>query len=208
MSTSQGKTNIFENENLPFPIPINLLSGLSDKIIMLFSKCCFYRNQFNSNLEMMMDIGNDVSPNTIWLSPSYYLPINFFNSTKPITEISFPNNNSIQINRTMTFYHDIIIMFKLGLNSNGDHFQNNRELRCRLVDENGIQFDSSLFGYAQPSSENHFEINFAGSIDHNAGDKIIIQLTLAQDNVHNNQSPTLLTIFSITWNILALKVTN
>lgn len=207
MSISQNSLDIFENEDLPFPVPISILQNLSDKVIMLFTKCCFYRNQFNLNLEMMLDQGTDISPGLIWLSPSYYLPSGFFNSTKPISEVSFPNNNSVQINRTMTFYHDITVMFKLTLNSDADNYQNFRELRCRLVMADGLtQYDSSLFGYAQPATGSHFEVNFAGSINHNAGDKIQLQFTLAQDNTHSNQSATLLTIFNLSWNIIGLKV--
>lgn len=209
MSTSQGKTNIYKNEELPFPVPISLINNLSDAVILLFTRCAFYRNQFNSNLELSMPIGPDISPGQIWLSPTTFLPINFFNSTKPITEISFPNANSVQFNQTMQYYHDITVMFKLSLNSNGDHFQNHRELRCRLVGADGItQYDNSMFFYGQPSSEEHFEIHLSGAIQHYAGDIAKLQFSISQDNVHNNQSDTLLTIFNINWSILALKVTS
>lgn len=207
MSTSIDTTNIYLNEDLPFAVPINLLANLNKNVILLFTKGAFYRSQYNTNLELIMPLGIDISPNTIWLSNSMFLPVNFFNSTKPILEISFPNNNCVQFNRTMQYYHDITIQFKLTKNLNSDNYQNYRELRCRLVQNDGItQYDQSIFGYGQSGSGEHFEINLRGDIQHFAGDIAKLQFTIAQDNRYNDQSDTILTIFSITWNIMGLKI--
>jgi hypothetical protein len=195
-------------DELPFPIPFSFLSNLSNNVVMLYSSARFYRTAFNQNIKITAPIGNNYVP-THWFSADTFIPINSFNSTKPITEISFPNNNSVQINYTMKFYHDIQIDFKLSKNLAGDGFQNMRKIQVLLVRADGTSvYDPSMIGYRQPGPNNRDILRVTGEINQTATDILKLRFNVVQDNGYNDQSDTYIEIYSIDWNMSGLKVIN
>lgn len=194
----------FSNESLPEPDFFDF-STITSEAVMLYSSAHFYRTQNNTNIQLNFDLGPDIAPGTIWLSPNIYLPDNIFNLTKPIDEISYPNLKDVLILKDMTFLHDILIQYKM-TKSDGTNFINQRELRCTLVREDGTTvYDSGLFANQQPDTGAHDNIFLKGHILHNIADKVRLKFNIVQDNKHGGQTDSKITIFRITWNILGLK---
>jgi hypothetical protein len=192
-------------EQLPESLPITFLTNLSNNVVMLYSNCKFYRTAFNTNIALNMPIGNNIIP-TQWFSQDVLLPSGTFNSTKPITEISFPNNNSVQINYAMKFYHHIEIYYKLSKNLAQDGYQNMRKIQVLLVRADGVTVYDNIISYRQPGPNNRDVLQLSGEIDQNAGDILKLRFNVIQDNQHADQSDTYLTIYSVTWNLSGLKV--
>jgi hypothetical protein len=122
--------------------------------------------------------------------------------------VSFPNNNSVQINYAMKFYHDIQIDYKLSKNIANDGYQNFRKIQCLLVNSSNEPYDDSMVSYRQPGPNNRDILHIEGVLDHTAGDIARLRFNLVQDNGFSDQSDTQLTIYSITWNMSGLKVIN
>ncbi len=192
-------------EELPFPVPFSFLSNLSQNVMMLYTSAKFFRTIFNDNCEVAIPIGNNYAP-TLWYSFDTYLPASIFNSTKPISEVSFPSQNAVQINDDLKFYHDIQIDFELSKNSSRDGYQNTRKIQCLPVRYDGSPYDDSMVGYKQPGPNFRDTLSMQGEINHVAGDVVRLKFNLMQDNGFADQSDTLMTIYRITWNMCALKI--
>ena len=202
---TSNKTDYIENP--VFPIPYSFLQNLSNNVVMLYTSAKFYRTAFNSNILLNMPIGNNFTP-TQYYSQDTFIPINTFNSTKPITEISYPNKNNVLINYTGKYYHDVEIDYKLSKNSAGDGYQNMRKIQVLMVRDDGITTYEDMISYKQPGSNNRDLLHIAGKIDQIAGDVVELRFNLIQNNGFLDQSDTYLEIYSITWNISCLKVIN
>lgn len=204
MATTTTETDYIED--LPFPVPFSFLSSLSQNVMMLYTNAKFYRTVFNNNATMTVAMGNNYSPG-LWYSLDAYLPINIFNSTKPLPEFSFPNLNSVQLNENLKVYHDVEINFKIVKNLNEDGFQNTRKIQCLPVKGDSVTpYDNSLIGYCQPGPNNKNNMFIKGEIDHAAGDVVKLKINIVQDNEFGDQSDTILIINYITWNMMTLKV--
>ncbi len=197
----------FINENLPEPKFFNF-STITSEAIMLYSSAHFYRTQSNNNISLNIALGNDILPGAIWMSPNIYLPDNIFNLIKPIAEISFPDCKDVLLLKDLTFLHDILIQYKI-TKTDDTNFLNRRELRCTLVKEDGTTvYDAGLYANQLPDSGQHDNIFLKGHITHLLGDKVRLKFNMVQDNSYDAQSDTKITIFRISWNILALKMVN
>jgi hypothetical protein len=194
-------------ENLPFPTPYSFLQNLNKNVVMLYTSAKFYRTAFNSNLLLNMPIGNNFTP-TQYFSQDTFIPANTFNSTKPLTEVSYPNRNSVLINYTGKYYHDVEIDYKLSKNSAGDGYQNMRKIQVLMVRDDGISAYEDMISYKQPGPNNRDFLRVAGEIDQTAGDIVQLRFNLVQNRNFNDQSDSYLEIYSITWNISCLKVIN
>lgn len=195
--------DIYINEEQPFPEFIQFES--SGKSVLLYSSANFCRTSSNSNIEINIPPGPDILPGTIYMSPSFFIPNNTFNLTKPRAEITYPNANSAMILTDLEFVHDIMVQYKL-TKLDGSNYSNNRELRCFLTKQDDITiYDSSLFANTQPDSGNHDTLHITGSINHNLGDVVKLKFNLVQDNEHNDVDGTIMTIFRISWNIFSIK---
>jgi hypothetical protein len=193
---------VFSNEKLPPPDIIDF-SSIPSEAIMLYSSAHFYRTETNANIELDINLGPNLSP-IIFMSPNVYLGANTFNAIKPVDEISFPDNKDALVLKDLTFLHDVLIQYKL-VAGDGTNYINQRELRCTLVNEDGVVYDSSLFANQQPDPGQHDNIFLRGHIAHNLGDKVKIKFNIVQDNTNAGHSATKLRIFRIAWNILGLK---
>jgi hypothetical protein len=194
----------FSSEPLPPPDFFNF-ANIVPEAIMLYSTAAFFRNSGNSNIELAIPIGPDISPGTIWLSPNTFLIDDTFNFTKPITEIIYPNNKDTRILKDLKFLHDVLIQYKL-TKSNNTNFTNQRELRCIFVREDGMTpYDSSLCAYQQPDSGQHDNILLRGHVEHKLGDLVRLKINIVQDSTFGDQTDSKLTIFRINWNILGLS---
>lgn len=207
MSGQQTSNQTDYIEKLPFPTPYSFLQNLSNNVVMLYTSAKFYRTAFNSNIELNMQIGNNYTP-TQYFSQDTFIPTNTFNSTKPITEIGYPNKNSVLINYTGKYYHDVEFEYKLSKNSAGDGYQNMRKIQVLLVRNDVTTEYEDMIAYRQPGPNNRDYLRIAGEIDQTAGDIINIRFNLVQNNTFNDESDTYLEIYSITWNISCLKVIN
>lgn len=195
----------YTDDKLPYPDFFDFSSAPVDAV-MLYSSANFIRTESNSNIQITIPLGGDISPGTIWFSPNIYLPTGIFNTTKPITEVIYPNNKDALILADQTFLHDILIQYKI-TKDNGQNFTNSREIRCTLVKDDGTTvYDSSLYSNTQPDSGAHDYIMLRGHITHNFNDTVKIKLNIAQDKKNNDQTSSKLTIFRVSWNILGLKV--
>lgn len=195
----------FGDDKLPFPDFFDFSSAPVDAI-MLYSSANFFRTASNSNIEIAVPLGADISPGTIWFSSNIYLPSGIFNSTRPITEVLYTDNKDALILADQAFLHDILIQYKI-TKSNGQNFTNSREIRCTLVREDGTTvYDSSLYSNTQPDSGAHDYIMIRGHINHNFNDTVKIKLNVIQDKKNNDNTDSKLTIFRVSWNILGLKV--
>lgn len=191
----------FSSEPLPFPDFFNF-ANMTAEAVMLYSSATFSRNELNSSIEMSIGLGPNLAP-TIWLSPNIYWNDNTFNITRPIDEISYPDNKNVMILKDLKFLHDIFIHYKI-TKADGTNFTNQREIRCIPVRDDGTPYNSSLFSYQQPDSGQHDHLMIRGHIDHNLGDIVKLKINIVQDNKWADQSDTKLTIFRISWNILGL----
>lgn len=195
----------FTNENLPIPDFFDFTNSSVTSSSMLYSSANFFRNVSNSNIKIIIPLGPDISPNTIWLSPNIYLPNNIFNSIKSLNEVQYEFNKDVRIIADIVFLHDILIQFKI-TKSDDSNFINQRELRCTLVKEDGVTvYDSSFYSNQQPDSGSHDYIILRGHITHNLNDLIKLKINIVQDDKLVGKSDTALTIFRISWNILGLK---
>lgn len=192
----------FGSEPLPFPDFFNFADNVPESI-MLYSSATFSRNALNSSIEVPIDLGADISPNTIWLSPDIFIPDGTFNIVRPITEINFPNNKNVMILKDLQFLHDIFIHYKI-TKSDGTNFVNQREIRCIPVRADNTPYNSSLFSYQQPDSGQHDHLMIRGHISHNLGDLVKLKFNIVQDNGRADKSDTKLVIFRISWNIMGL----
>ncbi len=206
MSEKQTSDDAFQ-DILPFPIPFSFLQNLSNNIVQLYTSAKFYRTAFNSNILLNVPIGNNYIP-THYFSQDAFIPINTFNSTKPITEVTYPNNNSVLINYTGKYYHDVQIEYKLSKNLAGDGYQNFRKIQCMLVRDDGTTpYDDDVIAYKQPGPIRD-TLRIASEIDQIAGDVVKLRFNIVQDQGYGDQSETYLEIYQITWNISCLKVIN
>lgn len=192
----------FTSEPLPFPEFFNF-ANIAPESVMLYSSASFTRNENNTSIDLLIDLGPDISPGAVWLSPNTYLPDNIFNITRPIDEINYPTNKEVLILKDLRFLHDIFIHYKI-TKSDGTNFTNQREMRCIPVRADNTPYNSSLFSYQQPDSGQHDHLMIRGHLDHNLGDIIKLKINIVQDNKRADKSDTKLTIFRISWNILAL----
>lgn len=192
-------------ENLPPPKNVKIFADVTQNVFMLYTRARFYRTAFNTNAVLTLGLGNNFVP-THWYSSDGFLAINTFNSTKPITEVSFPNNNSVQINYAMKFHHSIQVEYSLAKDGAGNGYQNFRKIQCLPVKADNTAYDANLITYKQPGPNNRDIMLIQGDIDHMAGDIIKLRFNVVQDNGFTDQSPTTLTIYSVTWNLSGLKV--
>jgi hypothetical protein len=154
---------------------------------------------------MVIPIGNNVIP-TQWFSTDVFFPINLFNSTKPITEVSFPTNNSVQVNSQMKFFHSIQIEYSLARDALGSGYQNFRKIQCIPVQADGSTvYDANFVTYRQPGPNMRDSMLIQGEISHDDGDIVRLRFNIAQDNTKGDQSATYMTIYSVTWNMSGLK---
>lgn len=203
MDNYLNSDGVFSSETLPNPDFFNFASSISEKI-MLYSSAAFTRTSGNSNTEIDIIAGPDISPGTIWYSPNTYLSANILNLTRPITEIIYYENRDARILTDLKFLHDVLIQYKLTATDDSEYV-NQREIRCSLVREDGTTiYDSSLVAYQQPDSGKHDTLLLRGYIDHSFNDLVRIKLNIVQDNSNNGVSDTRLTILRINWNILGL----
>lgn len=193
----------YENDNLPFPIPIDFLGG-GTQAVLLFSSANFYRTVLNTNINITAPLGVDISPGLIYFSPDCYLPVNTFNSTKPITEVIFPDSNQTLILFDSKYMHDIMIQYKLTKEDN-TNYTNNREVRATLVNSTGGIYDASIYANSQPNPGAHDILHIKGYVEHNVNDAIRIKLNVVQDTTRSDTSSSKITILRISWNILGLK---
>ncbi len=193
----------FSNESLPFPDFFNFANNIPETT-MLYSSATFTRNELNSSIELLIDLGTDISPNTIWLSPDIFVPDNTFNIIRSIPEITYPNNKNVMILKDLQFLHDIFIHYRI-TKYDGTNFINQREIRCIPVRADNTPYNSSLFSYQQPDSGQHDHLIIRGHINHNLGDIIKLKINIVQDNKRDDKSDTKLVIFRISWNIMGLN---
>jgi len=194
---------IFNSEDLPPPefVPFSNNNSQSNAI---YSSAAFIRDIKNNNIDIIISLGDEISPGTIWYSQNIYLDNNTFNITRPVTEVTYPNNKDMMILKKLTYQHDIFIQYKLSKND-GTNYTNRRELRCTIVKQDGITlYDSCFFANQQPETSQHDVIQLRGHIQHEINDIIKLKINIAQDNRNNDQSDSKLTIFRINWNILGL----
>jgi len=192
-------------ESQPAPNQVKIFAESSGQnVVMLYTRARFYRTAFNSNIVLALSLGNNFVP-TQWYSTDGVLPINAFNSTKPITEVSFPSNNSVQINHAMKFHHSIQIEYSLAKDAYGNGYENFRKIQCIPVKADNTVYDNNLIAYKQPGPNNRDIMLIQGDIDHAAGDIIKLRFNVVQDNGFNGQSTTYLTIYSVAWNLSGLK---
>lgn len=204
--SGQQISNESLHESLPQPIPYTFLSSVGDSVVMLYSNCKFYRTAFNNSVSVLLSVGNNFTP-TNWFSQDGFLPNNVFNSTKPITEVSFPNNNCVQINANMKFFHQIEIDYKLVKNLSMDSFQNFRKIQVMPCRADGITpIDTSFVAYRQPGPNNRDIMLCSFEINHQIGDIIKLRFNVVQDNSFSDVSDTYLIIYGVTWNLSGLKV--
>ena len=163
----------------------------------------FFRTILNSNINMVLPLGNSVA-SSIYESSIAYLPANTFNKKKEISSIMFPNNSDALILDQVACTHDIVIQYKIN-KSDGTNFSNQREIRVTLVGADNTVYNDSVFSNQQPDSGEHGYMLLKGNIIHTTNDIIKIKINIVQDNKLNDQSDSLLTIFLISWNILVLK---
>ena len=192
-------------ESLPTPDNIKIFSSAAQSVFMLYTRARFYRTAFNTNAILTLGLGNNFVP-THWYSVDGFLTANTFNSTKPITEVSFPNNNSVQINYAMKFHHSIQVEYSIARDGIGTGYQNFRKIQCLPVKADNTPYDNNLITYKQPGPNARDIMLIQGDIDHAAGDIIKLRFNVVQDNGFADQSATTLTIYSITWNLSGLKI--
>lgn len=202
MSEVSDQTDYVEDS--PFPVPFQFAQNASNNVMMLYTNAKFYRTMFNTNHTVLVPLGNSYSPG-LYYSTDTYFPAGIFNSTKPTTEVVFPNNNSVKINEALKIYHDIQVEFKLTKNIDGDGYQNVRKVQCLPVSAS-TPYDNSLVAYKQPGPNFRDTLHVQGEIDHGAGDEIYLRFNVMQDNKKNDESSTVLTIYRVVWNMCALKV--
>jgi hypothetical protein len=201
-----ANNRIFISEDLPFPYFFNFAIDMPD-VSMLYSSAAFIRNEENKNITINIPTGPDISPGSIWLSPNIYLADNTFNLSRPISEITYPNNKDVLILKDLSFLHDVFIQFKL-TKSDGTNYSNNRELRCILTRGDGATpYDSSFYANQMPTSNAHDSIQLRGHIQHNLNDLVRLKFNVVQDNENADTTDTKLTIFRINWNLLGLLKT-
>lgn len=199
--------NRLNNDKLPTPSFFNFATsgGPSGDTSMVYSSANFHRTENNSNIEITIPAGSELGDSSIWMSPNVYIPNSTFNVTKPISEVSFPNNRDVKIHSALTFSHDIIIQYKL-TKTDDTNYVNRRELRCFLVKDDGTTvYESVVHASAQPSSGSHDYLFLRGYITHNADDVVRVKMNIIQDDKKSGKSDTKLTIFRISWNILGVK---
>lgn len=195
----------FTDDRLPYPDFFDFSTNGNINATMMYSSANFFRTSSNSNIEITVPLGADISPGTIWFSPNIYLPNGIFNSTRPITEIIYPNNKDALVLVDQNFLHDVLIQYKITKN-NGQNFTNSREIRCTLVRDDGTTvYEASLYSNTQPDSGAHDYIIVRGHILHNLNDTVKIKLNIVQDKKNDDQSDSKLTIFRVSWNILGLN---
>ncbi len=190
-------------EDSPFPVPFQFTQNASSNVMMLYTNAKFYRTIFNTNCLIPVALGNSYSPG-LYYSADTYLPNGIFNSTKPTTEIAFPNNNSVLVNEALMIYHDIQIDFKMTKTIDGDGYSNVRKIQCLPVSGTS-SYDDSLVAYKQPGPNFRDTLHIQGEIQHTVGDNIYLRFNVMQDNKKNDESTTYLTIYRIVWNMCALK---
>lgn len=204
MASGNSLDSIY-NENSTTPIPIKIYADASQSVIMLYTKARFYRTAFNTNPIIIIPIGNNVIP-TQWFSIDSFFSENLFNSTKPITEVSFPFNNSVQINYPMKFFHSIQIEYSLARDALGSGYQNFRKIQCIPVRSDGSTvYDANFITYRQPGPNLRDTMLIQGEINHDTGDVVRLRFNVVQDNTSGDQSATYMTIYSVTWNMSGLK---
>ncbi len=197
--------NTFGDEKLPFPIPIDIAVAITPTTELLFSSADFYRTQSNDNVTLSIPLGIDISSGMVFMSPSSYLPVDIFNATRPITEITYPNAHDVCILTDNKFYHEVLFQYKI-TKSTGANYSNFREVRLTLVRADGTTpYDSSFFGNSQPNSGAHDTITISGYIVHNLNDLIRLNINVVQDNTNADQTDTKMTIFRISWRVIGLK---
>ena len=193
----------FSNEGDPSPNFFDFSE--SADITMLLASAYFYRTDANTNIEITLTEGIDISPGTIYRSPDTLLPISSFNSTQTTTEIIFPDSNSANILDDLDLMHDVRIQYKL-TKSDDTNFTNCRELRTILVkDDESTIYHSGISSHNQPDTGQHDNIFIKGPISHLTDDKVKIKFNLIQDTTNSDNSDTKLTIFRITWTIFGIK---
>lgn len=195
-------SNSYNNDSLASPTFISFSNIAS---VVNNSSANFYRNSANSNVVLMIPMGTDAFISTLYESGNVFLPINIYNKKKEIDSVIFPNNADAFILKSVTCTHDIVIQYKLN-KADGTNFQNRREIRVSLVNQDGITvYDDSIFSNEQPDSGAHGSILIKGSIAHNINDLVKIRINVVQDSKLQDQSNSALTIFLISWDILVLK---
>jgi len=195
----------FGDESLTFPDFFNFSDEISSDVSMIYGSGHFYRNNSNSNIIINVGLGTDISPGLIYMSSDILLPINTFNVLREVPEIIFPNNQYARMLSNLDFYHDIMIQFKI-TKANDLTFTNHRELRATLVrSDNSSVYDASIYANNQPEPGVHDMLIIKGKISHLTGDDVKLKLNLVQDTENDDQDNTKLTIFRISWNIMALK---
>jgi hypothetical protein len=193
----------FDSEDLPPPDLIEFEGG-SANVNILYASGSFIRNAGNTNLQLSIPLGTDISPGTVWFSPNIFLDTNTLNMTEGNIACTFEGDRDLRILKDIVLLHDIYIQFKLS-KADGTNYFNNREIRCILVREDGTSYDSSIYANNQPNSNAHDYIQIKRHISHNLGDLVRIKFNVAQDNREADTSDTRLTIFRITWNTLGLE---
>jgi hypothetical protein len=184
------------------PIPPNPIFISSSGTALINSSANFYRTFNNSNVTIPITTGTFIPGSNIYISPTSVLPINTFNSTNPNAEVSYLNNNSVQLLTGLTCFHDIKIEYKL-TKSDGTNYTNQREIRVNLVKNDEVtEYKPSISSNTMPNTGDHNILLINGYINHNTGEIVKIQFYIVQDTENNDISNTLLTIFRISWNIL------
>lgn len=192
----------FNDNTNPYPVFFNFEQNIN--MGMIYASANFYRTESNSNIEIILDQGIDIAPNTIYRSSDVFLPLATFNSISPSTDIVFPDANKVNILDNLELLHDIRLQYKI-TKDDDTNFTNCRELRTTLVKNDNTEYHSSIFANNQPSTGEHDNIFIKTNITHSIDDCIKIRFQLVQDTLNEDISATKLTIFRICWMIMGIK---
>lgn len=161
----------------------------------------FFRNANNDNSTIYIPMGPAVD--SVYTSPDVYLPLNILNGKTESNTIKFANNRDAFVVGNVTCVHNILIYFKLN-KADGNNFANQREIRVDLVRADGSSYNT-IFASYQPDTGAHTAIILNKTLVNQTNDVVRIKFNLFQDNKLNDNSDTLLTIFSVAWNIEVFK---
>jgi len=188
-----------ENNNIPKPLSTSQQMSGSGTVVRV-ATAMFYRTANNTNIELLLPLGAE--SNGISGSPDVILTTPFL-SFQTAPNITFDNDHSAIILNNTKILHNINILFKL-TKADGTNFRNLREVRCYLIKADGTSYDTSVYSYNQPSTGVHETLILRGYVTHRQGDNVRLKFVVAQNQMNNDQSDTLMTLFRIHWDLTSI----